>query len=127
MKDIKDMSLEELKKVKNDWFLEATANGNLAKIRTIGRKLGKLQPAAYGPKYLYQEDTMQIFVDDYGGYFTLHYNGKLKVNTHECEKLYVKSEWEGMIDYYYQKAIGIEELKNTQEEKERLKLIDLLS
>lgn len=96
MKDLKDMTLEELRAQKKAWYDGNTKNGNIALLGAIARNLGSKLNHSYGPKYKYTEGNIEIYVDDYGGYMTVNVGGKLKVSTHN-EKLYVPGGWEEII------------------------------
>jgi len=103
MKDLNEMTVTELLEYKQKLYKDNTDNGNILKLKMIARVLGDLVPHNYGPKYLYKNGDIEIYVDDYGGYGTVHVGGKLKVSTH-TEQLYAPGEWESIIETEYPKA-----------------------
>lgn len=103
MKELKDMTLQELKEQKAIWYEENTRNGNIQKLITIARQVGEKLSHNYGPKYNFTNGVIEIYVDDYGNYMTTKVNGKLKVSTHN-DKLYVPGEWEEIIARLYPEA-----------------------
>lgn len=81
---------EELKVLKKQWYDEAYNNGNLSKLRQIGRYLGTQLRHNYGPKFEFVDGDLKLYVDDYGNYTTLKMIDRLVCSTHN-ERLYVKS------------------------------------
>lgn len=127
MKDLQSLSLQELRELKAKWYKENTDNGNIKKLSLIARELGQRIPHNYGPKYEYNQEGVMIYVDDYGGYMTVHVKGKLKVSTHN-DKLYAPGEWEEIITRLSpaatdQRIKGKSEIENS----ERKTLLDELS
>ena len=128
MKPLTELTLEELKQLRKDWFAEAMRNGNIKRLAHIARELGNKLNHSYGPKYRYQNDVIEIYVDDYGGYMTVKEADKLRVSTHPNEKLYVKGEWEEIINRVYPEVQKTKQTEETSKsEQERLKLIEELS
>jgi hypothetical protein len=127
MKDLNNMSLKELEEYKTKLYNDNTQNGNIHKLYTIARILGVSVPHNYGPKYLYKEDEIEIYVDDYGHYMTTKVNGKLKASTHN-DKLYAPGEWEEIINRLYPEAQAQQKEMNTANEQyEKQRLLNLLS
>lgn len=127
MKDLQSLSLQELRELKIKWYKENTDNGNIKKLHLIARELGQRIPHNYGPKYEYNQGGVMIYVDDYGGYMTVHVKGKLTVSTHN-DKLYVPGEWEEIITRLLPAATEhhIED-KSDKENNQRQKLLDELT
>ena len=67
------MSLEELKELKRTQYEEAKKSGVFQRLATVGRELGR-EVGRPGPKYLWEESGVRVFVDDYRGYVTAHAN-----------------------------------------------------
>ena len=59
------MSLEELKELKRTQYEEAQRSGVFQRLATVGRELGR-EVGRPGPKYLWEESGVRVFVDDYG-------------------------------------------------------------
>lgn len=118
MKELKDMTAKELEEYKAKLYKENTDNGNIHKLCTIARMLGDNINANYGPKYALQDGAIQIYVDDYGHYMTVHEESKMKVSTHN-EKLYAPGEWEQIITRLYPSAEHKLNLQNEARETAR--------
>lgn len=89
-----EMSEEQLLAMKRLLFQEAQAQGVLSGLATIARQFGKELNANYGPKYKWEGEGVVVYVDDYGGYMTVHANGeRLVTSSHQTEKLFVPGPW----------------------------------
>lgn len=127
MKDLSKMTSKELEEYKTQLYNDNTQNGNIRKLYMIARMLGEPVRHNYGPKYLYKEGDIEIYVDDYGGYMTTNVNNKLKVSTHN-DKLYVPGEWEEIINRLSPEAqTKQDERDNANEVYEKQRLLNLLS
>lgn len=127
MKDLKDMTASELEAYKKELYITNTDNGNIKKLATICRNLGNYLNHSYGPKYKLTEGGLEIYVDDYGGYMTVHVNGKLRVSTHN-EKLYAPGEWEEIIGRLWPKAdTQAYQESLSKEEKRKQELLNQLT
>lgn len=120
---LSDLSLKELKELKEQWHQQATKDGTIILLTQIAKTLGEQLPANCGPKYLFKDNQIEIYVDCYGGYMTVKVDGKLKVSTHN-EKLYAKGEWEKNIPIWVAKMQPIiQQNIESAEEVERKKNI----
>ena len=127
MKSLSEMSAAELKEQKINWYTEATTNCNINNLYLIARSMGQRLSHNYGPKYEYRDGDLVIYVDDYGGFMTVHKGGKLIVSTHN-EKLYITGEWEEIIARLTPFATDQVTKRQTKgEEIERIKLLKELS
>lgn len=104
MKELKDMTVAESEAYKAELYKVNSENGNINKLYTICRMLGVDVAHNWGPKYIYKEGPIEIYVDDYGNYMTLKIAGKERVSTHACDKLYSPGDWEEIIDRLYPAA-----------------------
>lgn len=126
MKDLSTMTTRELELYKTQMYNDNSKNGNISKLYAIARLLGEDVRHNYGPKYMLQDGFIQIYVDDYGGYMTVHEGLKLKVSTHN-EKLYVPGEWEEIITRLYPIAKEKQEAqKAAKEQSEKSALLNQL-
>ena len=122
-KSFEDMSLDELKKLKSDWYREAETNGSLSTVYKICRELGEKLAADYGPKYELKLDDTVVFVDDYGNYMTVLHEGRCVCSTHPGTKLFVPGEWYYQLKNLYASAEeSIKSRKNKADYEERVKL-----
>lgn len=127
MKELKDMTSTELATYKASLYILNTDNGNIKKLAQICRLLGSRLNHSYGPKFRFTEGNIEIYVDDYGGYMTVHVGGKLRVSTHN-ERLYAIGEWEEIIDRLWPKAEELENQKDCSIEQTRKQdLLDQLT
>ena len=101
--ETKGMSLEELKQLKRAQYEEAQKSGVFQKLATVGRELGR-EVGRPGPKYLWEESGVRVFVDDYGGYVTAHANEKLAASSHPCTRLFVAGQWQDVVMACYPEA-----------------------
>ena len=96
------MTSDELKALKEQWYKDAVQDGSIALCYFVGRQLGS-DPAGrgyvstYGPKYKWSSEGVEIYVDDYGGYMTVHNNGKQVCSTHYCSRLFVPGDWMNVV------------------------------
>lgn len=126
-KPLNEMSISELEAHKRNLYKENNDNGNISTLYTIARMLGESVSHNYGPKYLFKLGNLVIYVDDYGGYMTVHVDGKLKVSTHN-EKLYAPGEWEQILATHGKQATTtLNDRKGITESARKNELINLLS
>lgn len=92
-KGVENMTIDELKRLKVQRYRDAQEDGSIAACYRVGRVLGKLQPAKYGSKYLWESAGVRIFVDDYGNYMTVHADGKQVCSTHTCDEIFIPGAW----------------------------------
>lgn len=111
-------TVEELKELKRKWYSHAERKGYLLTIGSVGRYLGKNLNATYGPKYEYIKDGVKVYIDDYGGYLTVHVDGKLVCSTHPCEQLFVFGQWFEELEADYP-AAELEENRRTAEREQK--------
>lgn len=120
--------LKDLQALRKRWYIEAKNEGLLSSIAHIARVLGKNLSHKCGPKYRYKTDEIDIYVDDYGSYTTVHYKSKLVCDTHICEQLFVYGKW---IDIIKELAIEARRIDKGNEavvnEHIRLDLVSELS
>lgn len=125
--ELQNMSLEELKKLKNQWYKEN--RDTIGTIIQITRLIGKQLNENYGPKYNLDinEHDIVVYVDDYGHYATAHNKGKLVMSTHN-EQLFIPGKWVDIVmskkNEAEEKEIDNEKKKN---EEKRQTLINELS
>lgn len=113
---------EELKELKKHWYEEASTNGNLSKIKQIGRCLGESVRHNYGPKYEFKDGDYTVYVDDYGNYATVKMIDRLVCSTHN-ERLYVKEICDRFITKHWPAVTKImEDRELAQEAEEREKM-----
>jgi len=116
--DIKQMTKKELLELKCQRYKRAVDNGTIEKLYLIARELGKELSATYGPKYSWNKDQIDIYVDDYGHYMTVNINDKLVCSTHFCDEFIIPGEWLDIVLKSYQEA----HIKNKQQETDRYNL-----
>lgn len=130
MKELKDMTIQELEETKKQWYFDAMEDGSIMKLTEICRHLGEKLPYNYGPKYSFKDGgkkEIEIYVDDYGNYMTVKHGDKLRVSTHN-EKLYVKGEWEKLIARLWPLVESKkQEIEAAKLEKTRLELLNILT
>jgi len=129
-KDVRSMSFGELKELQHAWYCEARAAGVLAQIAEVARVLGDDVTERYGPKYrwLSPSRSVEVYVDDYGAYFTVTVDGKPVVSTHSTERLFVPGAWLDEISAAYPEAAAQRAARGSiSEEMERLRLLVALT
>jgi len=97
------MSLEELKELKRTQYEEARKSGVFLRLATVGRELGR-EVGRPGPKYLWEDSSVRVFVDDYGRYVTVHVNEKLVASSHPCTRLFIAGQWQDVALARYPEA-----------------------
>ena len=116
------MSLEELKELKRTQYEEAKKSGMFQRLATVGRELGR-EVGRPGPKYLWEESGVRVFVDDYRGYVTAHAHEKLVASNHPCTRLFVAGQWQDVILARHPEArekATLREAASRETEKQRL-------
>lgn len=84
---------EALRKLKDSLYDGASQDGTISAIANICRSLGEKVNSGWGPKYKLLHKNLRVYVDDYGGYATVHNSdGKLLMSTHN-ERLFTPGEW----------------------------------
>ena len=130
-KKLSQMTVEELKELKHCWYEIAKEKGELEKCCQVCRVLGENMHQTYGPKYLYKEDKedeLELFVDDYGGFATAHWNGKTVMSTHPCDRIFIPGKWMETVNRLYNEAVIREASeRRAKDEKQRGQLIAELS
>lgn len=112
---VKDMSIDELEKLKQQRYQAAMDNGTLAMIGTVARELGHPQQVQYGPKWLWSADGISIYIDGYGRYLTVCSDNKKVCSTHRAEEFIVPGAWIDRVASYFPEA-----LKNREEKEQSL-------
>lgn len=126
-KPLEEMTAKELEETKQQWYNTAEKIGKLSACRLIGTYLGTPVRANWGPKYQFDKDDLSIYVDDYGGYMTAKFQGKLVMSTHSGERLYVPGPWETLLsDLLPLAEKKKKDMLSTRQENERLKLLNKL-
>ena len=116
------MSLEELKELKRTQYEEAQKSGVFQRLATVARELGG-EMGGPGPKYLWEESGVRVFVDDYGSYVTAHANEKLVASNRPCTRLFVAGQWQDVVLVRYpeaRKKATLREAASRENEKQRL-------
>jgi hypothetical protein len=121
--DYKNLSLEELRKLKRQWYETAQENGSIAKCYLIGRELGENILHNYGPKYRWLYKDIDLYIDDYGHYMIVKYKEK-EVCSDGNGGLFVPGDWFKIIE---EKVIEARKVKGKKEndyrEEQRQKLL----
>lgn len=100
--DVSNLTANEIADLRKSLYLASTEVRNAC--LTICRQLGESLSVSYGPKFKWSYDELvggldspdrqlEIYVDDYGGYMTVHYRGNQVLSTHDAEKLFVPGGW----------------------------------
>lgn len=77
--DLDKMTLDELYALRAERRKAAKENQVFFKLSEIARVFGEKVPHNYGPKYSYINKDIEIYVDDYGNYMTVHSHKKGKM------------------------------------------------
>lgn len=100
---------EQLRELIKQRYQEAEDSGLLSRIADVARELGH-DPASsdaqgnrtgyrstYGPKYIWHDGDVEVFVDDYGRYMTVRYRDQRVLSTHRADKFIVYGPWVDII------------------------------
>jgi hypothetical protein len=121
------MSLEELKELKRTHYEEAQKNGVFSRLATIARELGR-EIGRPGPKYLWEDSGVRIFVDDYGSFMEAHADGKLVASNHSCTQLFLPGQWQDAVLARYREAQArAAQREAARRESERQRLLSELT
>lgn len=119
-RQLADMSIDELRAMKKAWFREAKTRGMFDLLRKIARTLGVSVDTRYQKyKWTTPEEAfmkVEVFYDEYGGYVTVHANGKEVASDHQCTELFVPGPWVKTVVEHSEQAKSTEE----REAEERL-------
>jgi len=110
--------MEDLLKLKKDWYDEAQKAGKFAKLCTIAREIGVSIRHNYGPKYEFVDGDVRIYVDDYGNYMTITVGKRLVCSTHN-ERIYIPDVCDEIIAKGY--PVAEEKLSKRKAEEEARK------
>jgi len=116
VKDPQSMTTEELKELKREWYRQAKEDGSLARCYKVCTILGEWLNARYGPKYQYIDGDLDLYVDDYGNYFTAEWKGKRVMSTHPCDHLFIPGGWMKIVDKLY--PVAAERARQEEERRE---------
>src|ERR1700693_1363266 len=105
--DLTQMTEKELYQLKNKRYEEAIDNKTIEKLSMIARQLGTSLSVNYGPKYIYDSENVQIYVDDYGHYMTVRDGDKLVCSTHPCDRFIIVGEWTSRLLNVYPQAFEV--------------------
>lgn len=124
---LQELTLKQPSELKASWYQRAKDEGIISNCYAIGRHLGEKLNDSYGPKYGWKQDGVKIYVDDYGGYMSVDYQGKCVCSTHTTSGLFVAGEWINIIDGHIENARGQEQAKAlAREEDKRRRLLNSL-
>lgn len=108
--------MEELLKIKQDWYNEASNTGKFEKLAAIARALGvKIRPN-WGPKWEFIDGDTRIYLDDYGNYVTVMVGGRLVCSTHN-QSIYIPDVCDEIVAKGY--PVAEEVLAKRKAEKEQ--------
>ena len=116
-KELRNMTTEELQELKKGWYQQAKEDGSLDQCYVVCTMLGERLNARYGPKYHFQDDenNLELYVDNWGKYFTAEWKGKRVMSTHPCDKLFIPGDWMEVVNTLYPFALE----KDRKEKKQR--------
>lgn len=123
-----DMTIEQINELKARRYTEAQQGRVFHKLAVVARELGK-DPASpgymstYGPKYIWKHASIEIYVDDYGNYMTVNFNGRKVASTHDCDRFIIPGGWQDVALAFFgsaQEKADQREYKRQQERKQKL-------
>ena len=92
-KGLSGLTVEELKELKSRWYKGALEDGSLNRCYLVCTVLGERLNDNYGPKYIYHNGGLELYVDDWGNYFTATWKGKQVLSTHPSTHLFIPGQW----------------------------------
>lgn len=121
------MTIEELRALKEQNYKNAEQDGTLLFLGNVARHLGEYQSCSYGPKYKWENDNIVIFVDDYGHFMTVSVDGEEVVSTHPCKRFIRGGGWFDEINAFRGEVEqAIKEKKEAWEQKQRQELLKMI-
>lgn len=127
MKNFNNMTVEELRALKQQNYKTAQNDGTLSFLADVARHLGEYQSCSYGPKYKWENDNIVIFVDDYGGYMTVNVDGEKVASTHFCDQFIRGGGWLDEVNAFRGEVDRvIKEKQEKKEAKERAELLKMI-
>jgi hypothetical protein len=121
--DLQNMTLDELRALKESWIKRAKESGVLPKIADVARFLGERQNASYGPKYRWEHGEIVIYVDDYGKYFTVTSSGTQVCHGRDRVH-FIPGEWENEVSEFFPAVEREKERREAERiDRERQELI----
>jgi hypothetical protein len=126
MKEFKDMTLTELKELKQQWWKDAHSKKKVGHLAMIARRLGmtKVKMSRY------RDSNLDILVDDIERYIKIilynnnYPDGKIVVDSRL--HLYIPGEWENLIRPILTKARSYNKVIESKEHKELVQQLTLL-
>ena len=127
--NLENMTIEQLKALKQERYNEAREEGTLRAIASICRELGE-DPAGpgyvsrYGPKRVWKQGDITVYVDDYGAYMTVSVEGKKVCSTHPCDQFIIPGDWiDAVLAHYSEAQERVEQREARQLTNERSRLM----
>lgn len=118
-----EMTLEQLRTLKRQNYKNAINDGTLEFLSDIARHLGERQSSNYGPKYKWEHDNIEIFVDDYGNFMTVTVEGEQVASTHPCGQYIRGGGWLDEVKAFKKEleiVLAQKELDWVKKEREKL-------
>ena len=130
-----EMTNDELAALAWQNWQEFTAQNGWTIVGAVARQLGhdpasrdlNGQPTYYrstcGPKYVWESNGVKVYVDDYGHYMTVDWNGVQVGSTHDTNRFVIPGAWMTEVWKHYpaaQQAIAERERQRNDAERQRL-------
>lgn len=126
--NLNNLSVEELKALQKKYYQKAEDDNLFLKIAQVARVLGEDPGSRFPPKYVWNHNDIDIFVDDYGRFMTVTLKGKLVCSTHPCENLFIPGDWTNEVLIHYKQAQEkLDQIRMQQEQAEKEQLVEKLS
>ena len=122
------LSASELKELQKKWYQGAVRDGSLGRCYKVCVILGERIEARHGHKYGFKDGGLDLYVDNWGNFFTARWEGKQVMSTHPCTKLFIPGAWMDKVNLLYPLAVEKEgKEKEAREDRERQQLLEELS
>lgn len=119
-----ELSIYELQALRTTWFEEARRFGVIEAAREIARELGEAVTFVHGAKYRWYDADIAIYVDNFGGFLTVHTKGRCVLHTHMNEARCIPGPWMDVIATKYAEAMAKRRHRDaSQDEQERQYLL----
>ena len=129
-KNLKDMTLEELRELRNQRYDQACRDDSIDKCYIVATEMGTqleeiVSHSYFGQGHLWQgRDGLEIFVDYSSKDVTARYKGRKVMSTRTHSRFFVPGDWMKIVEMEYLLALAKKSAREAaRNEKERQALI----
>lgn len=112
--NLSDLSIDELKALRERWYNTALYDGSIAKVVCVVREFGTCRPKKHGSNWLWRQGDVEIVLDDYTGYTYVTQGKRLVMARTDTSRLFVPGPWMDVVRTAAGRAIARIEARRAQ-------------